>query len=114
LSRGDLLLALRQSLLGGGQPGRALLELRPLISTVGDLRLDGREPVALGAEHADPAAQAALPELELPPLTVELGLPLANHACPLAQALLQRIELLVGLDGALPLFPFSLEHPLRH
>ena len=66
----ELLLPPRQSLLGCRELGRAFLEPRPVVRSLGDLRLDRREPVALGTEQAKPAAKAALAELELAPLSV--------------------------------------------
>ena len=98
----ELLLPPRQSLLGCRELGRAFLELRPVVRSLGDLRLDRREPVALGAEQAKPAAEAALAELELALLSVELALAHCDRSRPFAQALLQLLELFTRPDEELP------------
>ncbi len=101
LALAEVPLALHQRLLGGRELGSTLLELRPFVRVLGNLRLEGREPITLGAEQTNPAGDASLTKLELAPISLQLPLSPFDRLRPLAQALLQRLELLVGLDGTL-------------
>jgi hypothetical protein len=65
------------------------------------LGLHRGKPVAFGAEEPELARVAPLADLQPAPFPVELSLARVDGLCALAQALLQLLELLTGLDGAL-------------
>src|SRR6202022_5010396 len=80
-----------------------------VVRPLAHLALQRRDPIPLGAQEPQLPAETPLVHLESPPPPVELVLTLCDRARPLAQRLLQRLELFGNLGRTtVPLF--SLEH----